>query len=69
MNDQGAKTARTLLIADHVWEAFSSMAMEMGSERDSLVNQALYTFGSGEPRRRPAGGIDRLRPAAHRSDR
>jgi len=44
MNDQGAKTARTLLIADHLWEAFSSMAMEMGSERDSLINQALYTF-------------------------
>jgi hypothetical protein len=44
MNDQGAKTARTLLIADHLWEAFSSMAAEMGSERDLLINQALYTF-------------------------
>ena len=44
MNDQGAKTARTLLIADHLWEAFSSMAAEMGSERDALINQALYTF-------------------------
>ena len=44
MNDQGTKTARTLLIADHLWETFSSMAAEMGSERDSLINQALYTF-------------------------
>jgi len=44
MTDQSAKTPRTLLIADHLWEAFSSMAAEMGSERDSLINQALYTF-------------------------
>src|SRR3954465_10287964 len=43
MNDR-AKSPRTLLIADHVWDAFSSMATEMGSERDALVNQALYTF-------------------------
>src|SRR3954467_4989822 len=44
MSDDRAKTPRTLLIADHLWEAFSSMALEMGSERDALVNQALYTF-------------------------
>jgi hypothetical protein len=44
MNDDRAKTARTLLIADHLWEAFDSMAVEMGSERESLINQALYTF-------------------------
>ena len=44
MSDDRAKTPRTLLIADHLWETFSSMAVEMGSERDALVNQALYTF-------------------------
>ena len=44
MTDDRPKTARTLLVADHLWEAFSSMAVEMGSEREALVNQALYTF-------------------------
>jgi FHA domain len=44
MSDDRAKTPRTLLIADHLWEAFSTMAVEMGSERDALINQALYTF-------------------------
>jgi hypothetical protein len=43
MNDR-AKSPRTLLIADHVWDALSTMAAEMGTERDALVNQALYTF-------------------------
>ena len=44
MSDDRAKTPRTLLIADHLWEAFLAMAGEMGSDRDALVNQALYTF-------------------------
>ena len=44
MSDDRLKTPRTLLIADHLWEAFSSMAEEMGSDRDALLNQALYTF-------------------------
>ena len=44
MSQDRAKTPRTLLIADHIWEAFSAMALEMGSERDALISQALYTF-------------------------
>ena len=44
MTDEHARTARTLLIADHLWETFSSMAAEMGSDREALINQALYTF-------------------------
>ncbi len=44
MNDDRAKTPRTLLVADHLWEAIASMATEMGSDRDALINQALYTF-------------------------
>jgi hypothetical protein len=44
MKDDRVKTPRTLLIADHLWEAFSTMAEEMGSDRDALLNQALYTF-------------------------
>ena len=44
MNDDRAKTPRTLLVADHLWDAIASMATEMGSDRDALINQALYTF-------------------------
>jgi len=44
MTDERARTPRTLLIADHLWEMFSSMAAEMGSDREALINQALYTF-------------------------
>jgi pSer/pThr/pTyr-binding forkhead associated (FHA) protein len=44
MTDDRAKTPRTLLIADHLWDAFANMAVEMGSDRDALMNQALYTF-------------------------
>jgi hypothetical protein len=44
MADDRVKTPRTLLIADHLWEAFATMAEEMGSDRDALLNQALYTF-------------------------
>lgn len=33
-----------MLVADHLWEAFAAMAQEMGSDRDALVNQALYAF-------------------------
>jgi hypothetical protein len=32
------------MVADHLWEAFATMAVEMGSDRDALINQALYTF-------------------------
>jgi FHA domain-containing protein len=42
--DDRRRTARTLLIADHIWDAYATMAEEMGSEREALVNQALYTF-------------------------
>lgn len=44
MTDDRAKTTRTLLLADHLWEAFAAMAVEMGSDREALINQALYTF-------------------------
>ena len=44
MTDERAKTPRTLLVADHLWETLASMATEMGSDRDALINQALYTF-------------------------
>ncbi len=44
MTDDRAKSHRTLLVADHLWETFAGMAVEMGADRDALINQALYTF-------------------------
>src|SRR5437588_135403 len=44
MSDDRARTPRTLFIADHIWDAFARMATEMGSERDGLINQALFMF-------------------------
>ena len=38
------RTLRTLLIPDHLWDAFATMAAEMGTDRDALVSQAMYTF-------------------------
>ena len=35
---------RKVAIPDHLWEAFEEMARQMGSERDGLVNQALFMF-------------------------
>ena len=44
MNEDRAKTPRTLLVADHLWEAITAMAAEMGSDREALINQALFTY-------------------------
>lgn len=35
---------RTLLVPDHLWQAFERMAAEMGNDRDGLINQALFAF-------------------------
>ena len=44
MTDDRVRTPRTLFIADHIWDAFARMSTEMGSERDGLINQALFMF-------------------------
>jgi hypothetical protein len=31
-------------IADHLWEAFDEMALEMGADREGLINQAMHMF-------------------------
>lgn len=38
------KSARTIALADHLWELYGRMAEEMGSDRESLVNQAMHVF-------------------------
>ena len=42
--EQNARPARKVGIADHIWEAFEEMAQSMGSDRDALINQAMFMF-------------------------
>lgn len=44
MSDTPPRTVRTVRVSDPVWDTLSLMAREMGADRDSLVNQALFTF-------------------------
>jgi len=44
MIDQNSRPARKVGIADHLWETFEEMAQQMGSDRDALINQALFMF-------------------------
>ncbi|HET6410680.1 MAG TPA: FHA domain-containing protein [Anaeromyxobacter sp.] len=38
------KSVRSVALADHLWELYGRMAEEMGSEREALVNQALFVY-------------------------
>jgi hypothetical protein len=42
--EQTTRPARKVAIADHIWEAFDEMAQSMGSDRDGLINQAMFMF-------------------------
>lgn len=44
MIEHRASAPRTVRIADHLWDVLGAMAAEMGSDRDSLLNQALHAF-------------------------
>ncbi|HEX8825133.1 MAG TPA: FHA domain-containing protein [Archangium sp.] len=44
MIDQNSRPARKVGIADHLWEIYEDMAQQMGSDRDALINQALFMF-------------------------
>lgn len=44
MIDQNPRPARKVGIADHLWETYEDMAQQMGSDRDALINQALFMF-------------------------
>ncbi len=35
---------REVAIADHLWKAFDEVAASMGTDRDSLINQAMFVF-------------------------
>jgi hypothetical protein len=45
MEPNPSRAARKVAIADHLWEAFEQMAAQMGTDRDGLINQAMFTFG------------------------
>ncbi|MBI5482724.1 MAG: FHA domain-containing protein [Deltaproteobacteria bacterium] len=66
MMDPSTRPPRKVAIADHIWQAFEDMASQMGSDRDALINQAMFMFarlngflegaggGASQPASRPA---------------
>ncbi len=44
MDSARPKSAHPVVIADHLWELFDEMARSMGSDRDALINQAMFMF-------------------------
>ena len=44
MMDPSNRPARKIQVADHIWTAFEEMAAQMGSDRDALINQAMFMF-------------------------
>lgn len=38
------RPVRRVAIADHLWETFAEMAQAMGSDREALINQAMFMF-------------------------
>lgn len=47
MSDQLSRSPRTVTVADHLWDTYALMSVEMGVDRDGLVNQALFAFARG----------------------
>jgi hypothetical protein len=66
MMEQSSRPARKVAIADHIWDAFEEMASSMGTDRDGLINQAMFMFArlngfidagnNGAGGKAPAGG-------------
>ncbi|MBL9037699.1 MAG: FHA domain-containing protein [Archangium sp.] len=44
MMDPSTRPPRKVAIADHIWQTFEEMASQMGSDRDALINQAMFMF-------------------------
>jgi len=44
MDPNSQRPARKVGIADHIWDTFEEMAQAMGSDRDALINQAMFMF-------------------------
>jgi hypothetical protein len=39
-----SKSQRRVAIADHIWNAFEEMAVQMATDREALINQAMFMF-------------------------
>lgn len=39
-----SRAARKVAIAEHLWEVYEQMGDEMGSDREGLINQAMFMF-------------------------
>jgi hypothetical protein len=65
MMEQSSRPARKVAIADHIWDAFEQMSSAMGTDRDGLINQAMFMFarlnGFLEASGREANGAPRSR--------
>jgi hypothetical protein len=61
-----------VVIADHLWELFEEIARSMGSERDALINQAMFVFaranGFLDPYRGSAPFDSKTNPAEYGSE-
>ncbi len=74
MMDPSSRPARKVQIADHIWGAFEEMASQMGSDRDALINQAMFMFArlngfldsaaGASASGSPVGGASKPAPAA-----
>ena len=62
------RSVRQVAIADHLWDALSRMAEEMGSDREALLNQALHQLATQHGFLSPGGGAGPT-PAPERSER
>lgn len=64
MDPNTARPARKVGIADHLWDAFEEMAQQMGSEREALINQAMFMFARLNGFLEAQGAAGAARPAA-----
>ena len=66
------KSRHPVVIADHLWELFEEIARSMGSDRDALINQAMFMFaranGFLDPYRGPASLDLKTNPAGYGSE-
>src|SRR5260370_30459362 len=44
MSQSSNRATRSVQIADHLWDLFEQMAKAVGSDRDGLINQAMFMF-------------------------
>src|ERR1700737_3089684 len=66
------KSPHPVVIADHLWGLFEEIARSMGSERDALINQAMFVFartnGFLDPYRGSAPFDSKTNPAGYGSE-